>query len=424
MSTTGTHRYILEPYKGTRTRYECPACGAKRQFSRYIDIENDNNHLADHVGKCNREGSCTYHYTPKQFFADNPNAKPQGNGYTGYNEYQRPAAPQPPKQKVNMPSVLLKRSIERDSRNNHFIAFLLSLFEPCIVNNLTIDYSIGTADGAPWWFNDTQMGTGAAVVFWFVNVRGEVRSGQVKLFDTTGHTAKWLTTEGEKLSCTGWVHDILAKGYIKANSALPEWLTMYRNQDIYTDCLFGENLINLPENKEKPIAIVEAPKTAIIASVFLPQYVWIAAGSLSYLTPERCAVLQGRKVVLFPDLGKVVNKEEDAAKAGWELNKSRTYNIWKQQGQELSHIAAFMTSDILEHGATEEQRIKGYDLADFLTSEQARRELTDNYKHEILDRDPGTQSEVHEIWLKYRAIGLRRQDQLLAHQELQQVIAA
>jgi hypothetical protein len=71
MIATTTHRYILEPYTGQRSRGTCSNCGAAHEFSRYIDTENGNAYLDDRVGKCNRTNNCNYHYTPKQYFADN-----------------------------------------------------------------------------------------------------------------------------------------------------------------------------------------------------------------------------------------------------------------------------------------------------------------------------------------------------------------
>jgi hypothetical protein len=68
---TNTIRFILEPYNGQRTRHTCPGCGAAHEFSRYIDTENGNTYLDDRAGKCNRTNNCNYHYTPKQYFADN-----------------------------------------------------------------------------------------------------------------------------------------------------------------------------------------------------------------------------------------------------------------------------------------------------------------------------------------------------------------
>ena len=80
------------------------------------------------------------------------------------------------------------------------------------------------------------------------------------------------------------------------------------HKDILTDthelkqCFFGEHLIN--QFKLKPIAIVESEKSAIICSYFLPDYVWLSAGNINGLSIEKFKVLNGRKVVLFPDLNK------------------------------------------------------------------------------------------------------------------------
>ena len=70
-----TYRFTLEKYRGISTRYTCPQCGRKHTFTRYIDTENNNQYLSDNVGKCNRLDKCGYHYTPKQYFADNPHER-------------------------------------------------------------------------------------------------------------------------------------------------------------------------------------------------------------------------------------------------------------------------------------------------------------------------------------------------------------
>ena len=73
------YRYQLERYRGPRTRHRCPQCGRRGTFSRYIDTYNnniyisDNNiYISDNVGICNRIDKCGYHYTPKQYYTDNP----------------------------------------------------------------------------------------------------------------------------------------------------------------------------------------------------------------------------------------------------------------------------------------------------------------------------------------------------------------
>ena len=65
------YRYQLEKYRGRSTRYVCPQCGRKQVFTKYIDTYN-NVYINDKVGKCNRIDKCGYHYTPKQYFEDNP----------------------------------------------------------------------------------------------------------------------------------------------------------------------------------------------------------------------------------------------------------------------------------------------------------------------------------------------------------------
>ena len=73
-----TYRFTLEKYRGISTRYTCPQCGRKHTFTRYIDTENNNQYISDNVGKCNRLDKCGYHYTPKQYFTDNPHKRDRG----------------------------------------------------------------------------------------------------------------------------------------------------------------------------------------------------------------------------------------------------------------------------------------------------------------------------------------------------------
>jgi ribosomal protein L10 len=111
----------------------------------------------------------------------------------------------------------------------------------------------------------------------------------------------------------------------------------------FKQCLFGEHLL---KNNTKTIAIVESEKTAVIASAYLPQFIWLAAGSKDGLNAEKCSVLKGRTVVLFPDLD------------GFEK--------WSSKANELSHIAKFTVSNLLNSKATEAERKQQFDIADYL----------------------------------------------------------
>ena len=52
-----------------------------------------------------------------------------------------------------------------------------------------------------------------------------------------------------------------------------------------------------------PVIIVESEKTAIIASVYFPNILWLATGGKQALKSHLFSVLRGRTVVLLPDNG-------------------------------------------------------------------------------------------------------------------------
>ena len=61
------YRYQLERYRGRSTRHVCPQCGRKNVFTRYIDTYNN-----IYINDSNRLDKYGYHYTPHQYFTDNP----------------------------------------------------------------------------------------------------------------------------------------------------------------------------------------------------------------------------------------------------------------------------------------------------------------------------------------------------------------
>ena len=69
------YRFTLQKYK-RGNKLTCPNCGKKQSFVKYIDLENEIN-FPDHVGRCDHEVSCQYHYKPSDYFNDNPDVLPQ-----------------------------------------------------------------------------------------------------------------------------------------------------------------------------------------------------------------------------------------------------------------------------------------------------------------------------------------------------------
>ena len=204
---------------------------------------------------------------------------------------------------------MLKKSLAGYETNN-LVTFLINLFGENVTSELISKYFIGSSR---YWQG--------ATVFWQIDSKGKVRTGKIMLYNP--YTGKRVREPHNYIT---WVH------------------TALKMQDYnLKQCLFGEHLL---KGNTKPVAIVESEKTAIIASVYLPQFIWVATGAISNLKPERCNVLKGRNVTLYPDL--------------------KAFDTWKEKAKELSHITKFAISNLLERKAPEKDREEGYDLADYL----------------------------------------------------------
>jgi hypothetical protein len=81
----------------------------------------------------------------------------------------------------------------------------------------------------------------------------------------------------------------------------------------------------------KPVALVESEKTAIIAAALWPDFIWLATGSLTGLTLERCESLQGRKIILFPDAGAYQQWQQKAAQLNKHLEIKIKVSNWLEQ---------------------------------------------------------------------------------------------
>ena len=299
------HKYILKPYKGMNTRYRCPICQQRdKTFSLYIDTETGD-HIHPTVGRCNRESNCGHHYTPKQYFQDNIISFD-----TPYTKVNKPRPVSPQQKPVSfIPVEVFKASLKAHETNN-FVQFLIYLFGVEVVSQLVSRYFIATSKH---W--------NGATVFWQIDTQGKIRTGKIMLYSpTTGRRVKNLELP------VYWAHKAIKLHEFELRQ-----------------CLFGEHLLI---DKTKPVAIVESEKTAVIASVYLPQFIWVAVGSLTNLNSEKCNILKGRTITLFPDLN------------GFEK--------WSIKAKELSHLANFTVSNLLERKASESEKRKGLDLADYL----------------------------------------------------------
>ncbi len=276
------HPFALQRYTGRASRYPCPACEKPHQFTRYLDTQTGEP-VNERVGICNRVAGCGYHYPPKQFFADNP-AHSAGATWAAPVWHK----PLPPKRPADtLPWQVMERSLGHYA-SNAFVHGLAELLTEDVALSLARRYYVGTSqDGG--------------TVFWQVDESGAVRTGKIIHYDAD--TLKRL------------------KQWPNGRERTPQWAhTKLRGTGYQLrQCLFGQHLLAL--DRKRPVAIVEAEKTAVVCAVYLPAYLWLATGGCGapqFKQPDVVAALRGREVLLFPDTG-TIDKWETYAQ---ELRKA------------------------------------------------------------------------------------------------------
>ncbi len=284
-------RFQLE--KGGK-KFLCPNCG-KRRFVRYVDATKGER-LPEQFGRCDREQNCRYHN------------RPEGTQNT-FRTVLIPIAEPPSFMEFDTMAASLLQG-----NTSNLAKWLRGQFGNKIASDTITKYKVGASKH--WQ---------GANVFWQVDTNGNIRGGKIMQYDETGHRVRVPSNR------VTWVHSLLKiQGYN------------------LRQCFFGEHL--LAERPSDPVGIVESEKTAIVASIYIPEMVWIATGGKYGCRWKNDAnvhaVLSGRKVTLFPDLG--------------------AFNEWNEIATSIISAKTVVISDLLEKNATDNEREQGLDLADYL----------------------------------------------------------
>ena len=280
------------------------------------------------VGRCDHESSCAYHKTPADWFREHPEARPReedwrqapdwlkrehSRGVPGTRRAIRPdeAGTRSQTSICELPAEIVAKTLRKVPKSA-LQEFLETIFTADVIERLRTDYRLGVTKDR-------------SVVFYQIDIQGSIRTGKIMQYNPAdGHRVKNVGVPVD------WAH-----ARLKKSGVLPESWNV-------SQCLFGEHL--LPQRPDAIVCLVESEKTALIGSGFCPQYIWVATGGKTQLGPK-LSVLQGRKVLVFPDI--------DATKE------------WREK---LSSIPGlnFTFSTILEDEATAEDRAAEIDIADWL----------------------------------------------------------
>jgi hypothetical protein len=196
----------------------------------------------------------------------------------------------------------------KQKEGDNLTTFLLNNFTFDEVDKAISDYYLTGTNH--FWENST--------IFWQMDTNEQIRGAKIMLYNK--HTGKRVK---EPYNHINWLH----KAIKEPNFNLCQ-------------CLFGLHLIH--EDCQKNIAIVESEKTAIVMSIYLPDFIWLATGSKSNFKFELLEPLKKRKCFAFPDKGEFTN---------WN-NKAK---VLKSKGFKIE------VSNLLEQASFK----NGFDLADY-----------------------------------------------------------
>lgn len=265
MAETGAYKWMLR--KGGK-KMECPKCHQMR-FVPYV-LASDGKTIAKDgggnaiYGRCDREDNCRYHLYPGKEIEPNAVATPI----------------------VHKEPIVFRSDVIKVNCDDILFDWVASTIGKVKAEILWHAYNVGSLDRKTIW--------------WQMDINGRVKAGKVMEYGNDGHRVK----DDLHPYAVNWCHK---------NRKFNDW---YDGEEL-EQCWFGEHL--LTRHPDKPVAIVESEKTALMMAAWSKPFVWIAAGGSQGIKSDRKAkVLDGRKVVLIPDNGKWWEWREVAKKHGWE----------------------------------------------------------------------------------------------------------
>lgn len=221
---------------------ECPSCG-KKTFKPYVDTVSKKE-VSPKFGRCERVNSCGYSIYPnidKDF-----KLEPRNTVF-------EPIKP------IEYISKEIVEKTFNDFKSNVFFNYLTKTFGGQKAMELQEKYNIGTAKGG-------------GCIFWQQDSKGLFRTGKVMYYGENG--------KRDKNKMSWFVHKKIKDDFN------------------FQQCFFGLHLV---DGKSK-VALCESEKTAVLMSVYMPEYTWVSAGGSEMVNSIRLNELS-RLDKVFPDGG-------------------------------------------------------------------------------------------------------------------------
>src|SRR5574344_2895245 len=193
------------------------------------------------------------------------------------------------------------------SYQSDFVYFLTMEFGADIAKRIVDDYALGNIDGK--------------TILWNIGTDGKVFGGQIIGYNRQGYIRNdWR----DKITVNLSNDDAMLVGWYCKEEGLHNDVEPIDNLSIgdvderfvATPSIFGLHLLKV--YPQKPIALVEAHKAALIGSCLQPQFNWMATGSnLRDMDLNTLRPLQGKSVIVFPTNHNFYEWNQVAKKIDW-----------------------------------------------------------------------------------------------------------
>jgi len=292
---------IKTEYKFSRKRnYKMvtPCCGRTNKDGKFVNFEG----LPDEYGFCHSCGKTT---KPPKLYTNENGEEVYWNDVL--NKYEKTSGMvtkhiSKPYPKVETPIKYIPDKIVMESSNvepeNALLYFIRNKYGHEATEDMIDYYLIGTDEKG-------------FAIFWLIDANTKVRKSKVIQYNANG----------------------------KRTSNI---LSPYLNEQGYKACLFGEHLLYIADKSTVTVVLVESEKTAIIASIVLPDFLWMAYGGINGLTTDKLKALIGYRVLIIPDMSEnavtIINKKipimkDLGIKAHiWDMTEGKTDDELKEEG--------------------------------------------------------------------------------------------
>lgn len=241
-------------------------------------------------------------------------------------------------------------------RENHFIQWLRNpersefAFDDRTINQLIESYFIANSKKYKGW-----------VMFPYIDINGKIRD--IKAMDYNPNTGKRISMKnGDSQNRCHFVGKEIMD-----------------NPEANTErCFYGEHLL---KGNNKLVRIFESEATATYSAPFFPESICIATGGnngCKWTEKDKCSVLQGRTVILYPDIDAHSNWEQKAEiLRGYGITVVVSTLI-KNNALEFAEKNGIDYSELVRHK---------YDLRDILKNKR----VCDILKPELVELPPAPQ---------------------------------